>query len=197
MHTGVCNNNIGHPLKTRGSNHMMSQAILMCCKRYLRIQSSCGTTHTHAYVNATSLLTCHCFESTITPQVYHPDSSNDQSSADMFHNLTEAYKVLSQPALRKAFDAGQRGSVEDIEHAAQHQPSFHGQRRKGPLDYDNAAFNFREFYQRHYGDAIRREAIRKKRLAALRQFQQTESGTGLLAVSIVVTGLVWWWQKGI
>lgn len=98
---------------------------------------------------------------------YHPDQNKGSPEAHQkFTELTAAYSVLGQHSLRRKYDKG-------MLHQYPHRP-HHTSRHDRPTSANvhgasKVKFNFDEFYQAHYGEALRREQEQRKERAAARE----------------------------
>lgn len=69
------------------------------------------------------------------------------------------------------------------------QARMRNQRRPGNLRYDPSKFNFNEYHEKHYGEALRRAQVRRRRAqdAANSGYQRAESGNAVLGLALAAT----------
>eukprot|EP00053_Salpingoeca_punica_P003342 m.42656 g.42656 ORF g.42656 m.42656 type:complete len:189 (+) comp12123_c0_seq1:170-736(+) len=115
----------------------------------------------------------------------HPDRNpNSPEAASRFTLVADAYAILGQRDRRRQYDAGHE--PDHIAHT--HGPRMRNQRREGKLDYATQ-FDFNEFYRKHYGEALAREQLRRRRMKEAQQQLSTQpTGSGLV-IAVVTIGL--------
>eukprot|EP00040_Diaphanoeca_grandis_P014220 m.72001 g.72001 ORF g.72001 m.72001 type:complete len:200 (+) comp24415_c0_seq2:430-1029(+) len=122
--------------------------------------------------------------------IHHPDKNpGSASAAAKFQAATEAYNILGTVHLRERYD---------MNFGAKFDPKFDPTRptnRKAMFDKSKVKYNFDEFYNRHYGDALRHAQMRKKREQLFREQAKAggedESGIWMLATVPVAIFLLY------
>lgn len=125
-------------------------------------------------------------------KLHHPDKNpGSTTAAAQFQAVTEAYNILGTPYLRERYDAGFGPAKLD--------PVRSKVKRPSTFDKSQVQYNFDEFYERHYGDAIKHAQIRKKKEEILKQQAKTgepESGMWVLtSVPIIIFILYKYFEK--
>ncbi|XP_071621766.1 dnaJ homolog subfamily C member 30, mitochondrial [Heliangelus exortis] len=120
---------------------------------------------------------------------YHPDRNpGSAAAAASFAAVSEAYRVLGSPVLRRKYDRGLL-SPEEVSGAprpsgrpaapAPPPPSATATARRGPIP---PPFDFDTFYRAHYGEQLEREQELRARRARLRLRREEEAAQGRLGL---------------
>lgn len=131
----------------------------------------------------------------------HPDKGG-VADHTKFTELTEAYAILGRHNLRRKYDKGllHRGGGVEAGRDHTHHPSGMEQARKTSAQTNKVKFNFDEFYQAHYGEALQREQSRRQAEAQRQREKRermSESSQRLLMVSVILgVFLVTWVSVG-
>eukprot|EP00055_Hartaetosiga_balthica_P013499 m.69700 g.69700 ORF g.69700 m.69700 type:complete len:238 (-) comp8280_c0_seq2:385-1098(-) len=121
--------------------------------------------------------------------LHHPDKhQGDLDAAKKFGLLTKAYSILSQPDLRREYDAGKPTGYD------RQGPRMRNQRRAGPMNYHNAHFDFQAYFRGHYGDSTKRMKQRKNREEMQKRIQVVieQSGSSSTMLFVLCAGVVWY-----
>ena len=132
---------------------------------------------------------------------YHPDKNkNSKEAHTKFTELTEAYSVLGSHDLRKRYDKGLYHG-----HPHKHAPAHTASQEAHPHDTtvragQKAKFDFDEFYQAHYGEALKREREARRSAAEARErakvYTISQNIQQVLIVSVVLSVLAVGWYGG-
>lgn len=96
-------------------------------------------------------------------KVYHPDVNKTKAATARFHELTEAYEILSNPSLRHIYDSGRIEKLH-VEHRGTVKPHPVNFSAKGPHQIrKNSKQNFDKQMKSNYSKAFQRfhEDVRK------------------------------------
>ncbi|XP_068436712.1 uncharacterized protein [Clinocottus analis] len=141
--------------------------------------------------------------------VYHPDRNADSEAATVrFSEISEAYTVLGNKALRKKYDRGllsrsdliatARPSTKDTGSSAREQPA--GSRRSVVgADSRDGVFDFDKFYRAHYNEQLQRDRdLRLRKQEMLKKKDETIAEKkmgrmmeiGVVALIVIAFGLM-------
>ncbi|XP_061918046.1 dnaJ homolog subfamily C member 30, mitochondrial-like [Entelurus aequoreus] len=125
--------------------------------------------------------------------VHHPDKNpGDEESARRFSEISEAYSVLGDHALKRKYDQGLM-STSDVQGAA---PPASTDTPKSKASYqtgERPMFDFDAFYQAHYGEQLQRQRemqAQRKRAEELykkREKQRRRSAVEMVALMLMFT----------
>lgn len=132
----------------------------------------------------------------------HPDKGG-VADHSKFTELTEAYAILGRHNLRRKYDKGllHRGGGVETSHSHAHHASGMERVHRTSTQTNKVKFNFDEFYRAHYGEALKREQLRR-RAETQRQRERrgrifSVSSQRLLIVSVILgVFLVTWVEVG-
>lgn len=94
---------------------------------------------------------------------YHPDKNKSESAKEMFHEISNAYDVLSKYETRKQYDRTQLIN-QDLQ--SLNNKKYESFKPKNIQPYKNQPrniFNFDEWIQQHYSDTFQKNISAKKR----------------------------------
>eukprot|EP01135_Chromosphaera_perkinsii_P004437 Nk52_evm15s281 gene=Nk52_evmTU15s281 len=122
---------------------------------------------------------------------HHPDAQKEPSekSLSLFHDINEAYAILSRPKLRRQYDMGHNVNPAEYERT---RSSDFGRDSKRRYSYSEVKFDFAKNYQAHYSEALHEERRRKRARKENKDVVETHSFVYfvLLMVSLyIVTGM--------
>lgn len=114
--------------------------------------------------------------------IYHPDKNpGNMEAAERFSEVSKAYAVLGNVALRRKYDHGMLGPS-DLQNPGRpskettgRSPGFkQRQRRSGQFSQTGGKvlFDFDAFYQAHYGEQLQREKILRARRRQMQEQQE-------------------------
>lgn len=137
--------------------------------------------------------------------IYHPDKNpGSETATRRFTEISEAYTVLGNVALRRKYDrgflsqsdlqsAGRPSSKEAASRspgAAQQQPRQHQRKeRRYTCSGEKVKFDFDAFYQAHYGEQLKREKEMRDRKRRMHEQQREAKQWGqqrMLEMSVVM-----------
>ncbi|KAL4223729.1 hypothetical protein ACF0H5_017196 [Mactra antiquata] len=102
-------------------------------------------------------------------KIYHPDVNKTESAVIKFHDITEAYEILSSPSLRHQYDTGRRGHGHGI-HRGTHRPGPVNFKARGPHQQVRTDhFNYDEWLKEHYSESFKEH---QERLEKFREHRQ-------------------------
>ncbi|XP_075964563.1 uncharacterized protein dnajc30a [Anarhichas minor] len=138
--------------------------------------------------------------------IYHPDRNAASEDATVrFAEISEAYTVLGNKALRKKYD---RGLLSQSDLIATARPSAKGagssardptESRRSVVGVDNRVFDFDKFFKDHYSEQLQRERdFRVRKEEMLRKKEETIAEkkmgrmmeVGVVALILMALGLV-------
>lgn len=121
-------------------------------------------------------------------KIYHPDVNKSDSAQVTFQELSQAYEVLGNKRNRKLYDRGLLNPTDlrshhqassNVEDATEETFSSKGAfsfKRKDPIPTGRSrVYNFDEFYQQHYGEALKRAASARENNTSEDLHRLTES----------------------
>ena len=131
---------------------------------------------------------------------YHPDKNrNSKEAHTKFTELTEAYSVLGSHDLRKRYDKGLYHG-HPHKHAPTHTPSQGTPPHDTTVRGNKVKFDFDEFYQAHYGEALKRDREARRNAAEAKErakvYTISQSVQRVLIVSVVLSVLAVGWYGG-
>ncbi|XP_070697922.1 uncharacterized protein [Pempheris klunzingeri] len=115
--------------------------------------------------------------------IYHPDrNAGSDEATDRFSEISEAYTVLGNKALRKRYDRGllTRSDLATVRPPGQDiagssaKPQSDSRRSVMGANRQGGVFDFDTFFKQHYGEQLRREKdIRERKERMLRRKQES------------------------
>jgi DnaJ family protein C protein 30 len=129
---------------------------------------------------------------------YHPDrNQGSQTAHDTFSEITEAYAVLGQNQTRRRYDKGLLREYPQPRRSQQSMDARGGQSNKTA---EAPKYDFDAFYQAHYGEALKREQMARRRRATNKSDDIPLPLSGgqqrLLMVTVVLLVLLCGWHWG-
>lgn len=102
-------------------------------------------------------------------KVYHPDVNKSKEAVEKFHEITEAYEILSNSALRKSYDSGRHGHTRTVQRGVKPHPvNFNA---RGPHQYKaTIQYNQAEWLKNHYSDAFKKSQEKKVEADFMREW---------------------------
>lgn len=162
-----CRNDQGHVLSVKNT-WLLSQQNAKPSKRiFMRPFGTSQTLNTAAHIDASKNyyhilgVTPSCSDIKIKQayyrlsKVYHPDINKTQAAVEKFHEITEAYEILSSPTLKHLYDSGRRGHSHGVHRGAHHHPvNF---KARGPHQYGRTdKYNYDAWMKEHYSEMFTR-----------------------------------------
>ncbi|XP_045173677.2 uncharacterized protein LOC123535181 [Mercenaria mercenaria] len=96
-------------------------------------------------------------------KVYHPDVNKTKAAVEKFHEITEAYEVLSSPSLKHSYDSGRSGHSHGL-HRGVVRPHPVNFTARGPHQYRNTdKYNYENWMKAHYTESFERSAYEMKK----------------------------------
>lgn len=91
-------------------------------------------------------------------KVYHPDVNKSTSAVTKFHEIMEAYEVLSSPSLKQQYDSDRKGHNDGLHRSTvrRHRMNYNA---RGPHQYTKSdKYNYDEWFTKHYSETFTRRA---------------------------------------
>lgn len=105
-------------------------------------------------------------------KVYHPDINKTEAAVKKFHEITEAYEVLSSPSLRHQYDSHRRGHGHGL-HRGNFRPGPTNFKARGPHQQVRTDhYNYDEWLKGHYSETFKR---RQEQFETIKRWQGYEN----------------------
>lgn len=121
---------------------------------------------------------------------YHPDKNKSESAKEMFHEISNAYDVLSKYETRKQYDRTQLIN-QDLQ--SLNNKRYERFKPKNIHSYKNQPrniFNFDEWVQQHYSDTFQKNILAKEKQKINMEILKTSHKTPDLLVMMIVVILM-------